>query len=196
MNKKKRILIFASGSATFNGSSGSGCERIVQDIDLGIIQNADATLASHHLQGSIQRIASQYDKWFAPVVKPYGAKAYQWLVNFHKPDLIVLVGWLKLVCGIDFNAYPTVNMHPARLPEFGGPGMYDLNVHLKVLMSGAEDTAPTIHWVNNEYDAGKKIFECPPVAIETGDTPYSLQQRVKPVEHEYYGGVINQILNG
>ncbi len=40
----------------------------------------------------------------------------------------MLSGWLKLVAELD--PARTINIHPGPLPDFGGPGMYDLCEYL------------------------------------------------------------------
>src|SRR5512138_2604561 len=71
----------------------------------------------------------------------------EWLERLrrHEVDLIVLAGYLKLVPPDVIQAYRgrIVNVHPALLPDFGGPGMYGHHVHEAVLRSGATHSGAT-----------------------------------------------------
>lgn len=86
-----------------------------------------------------------------------------------------------------------INSHPAPLdpgfPDFGGVGMHGLAVHAAVLnfkkMVGRpfNYTEVCLHQVNEEYDKGQAVAATLVPFIE-GDTPESLQQRVKEVEKD------------
>lgn len=106
-------------------------------------------------------------------------------------DLVVLAGYLKLVPAevVRVHAGRIINIHPALLPAFGGPGMYGLRVHQAVLSSGATVTGATVHHVIEEYDRGPIIAQWP-VRVEPGDTPESLAARVLQVEHQLLPAVV------
>jgi folate-dependent phosphoribosylglycinamide formyltransferase PurN len=75
-----------------------------------------------------------------------------------------------------------LNVHPALLPAFGGPGMYGKRVHQAVLDSGATVSGVTVHIVTAEYDRGPIVAQWP-VPVRPDDTVDSLQERVLVVEH-------------
>ena len=52
-----------------------------------------------------------------------------------------------------------VNIHPALLPKFGGKGMYGKRVHQAALEAKEQKSGISIHYVTEEYDEGKIIFE-------------------------------------
>ncbi|MBS3734823.1 MAG: phosphoribosylglycinamide formyltransferase [Phycisphaerae bacterium] len=57
-----------------------------------------------------------------------------------------------------------MNIHPALLPSFGGQGMHGRHVHEAVLAAGCKVSGCTVHFANNEYDAGPIIAQrCVPV---------------------------------
>jgi folate-dependent phosphoribosylglycinamide formyltransferase PurN len=82
-----------------------------------------------------------------------------------------------------------INIHPALLPSFGGPGMYGMRVHEAVLASGATVSGPTVHLVTAEYDRGPILAQWP-VPVLASDTPASLRDRVLAVEHELLPAVV------
>jgi len=75
-----------------------------------------------------------------------------------------------------------INIHPALLPAFGGPGMYGRHVHEQVLAAGVTFTGATVHYVDEEYDHGPIIVQWP-VPVRADDTPDALAARVLAVEH-------------
>ena len=87
-----------------------------------------------------------------------------------------------------------INIHPGKLPEFGGKGFYGMNVHNAVISSKVNSTAVTIHYVNEEYDKGLTIHE-EPIEVYKDDTAESLSRRVLSYEHKLYSRIINQLIN-
>jgi formyltetrahydrofolate-dependent phosphoribosylglycinamide formyltransferase len=100
-------------------------------------------------------------------------------------DLLVLAGYLKLVPRAVVTGYAgrIINIHPALLPDFGGPGMYGARVHAAVLASGAAETGATVHLVDEEYDRGEILGQAR-VPVISGDTPDSLAARILLIEHQ------------
>lgn len=103
----------------------------------------------------------------------------------HRIELIVLAGYLKLVPRAVVDAFKgrMLNIHPALLPLFGGPGMYGRKVHAAVLASGARVSGATMHLVDEAYDRGTIIAQWP-VPVKTADTAESLASRVLLAEHK------------
>lgn len=119
------------------------------------------------------------------------------LLQTHGVDFLALAGYLKLV-DLDVLAdLPSrvVNVHPALLPAFGGPGMYGERVHRAVLASGASVSGATIHYVEGEYDSGTILAQWP-VPVLADDTAQSLGARVLKVEHVLYPRVVNAVASG
>jgi folate-dependent phosphoribosylglycinamide formyltransferase PurN len=52
-----------------------------------------------------------------------------------------------------------MNIHPALLPKYGGKGFYGHRVHEAVLAAGEKESGCTVHFANNEYDAGPIILQ-------------------------------------
>jgi len=109
------------------------------------------------------------------------------LLRNHQVELIALAGYLKRVPSRVVRQYHNhiVNIHPALLPAFGGPGMYGHRVHEAVLESGAKVSGATVHIVDEEYDRGPIVMQ-QAVAISNDETPDSLAAKVLTVEHEIY----------
>lgn len=110
-------------------------------------------------------------------------------------DVLVLAGFMRLVPPkvLTYMNGHVVNIHPALLPEFGGKGMYGLHVHEAVLAAGRGETGATVHVVTEKYDEGAVIGQTK-VSVLEGDSPASLQKRVKESEHQLYPFAINQYI--
>lgn len=116
------------------------------------------------------------------------------LLDRHSIDLVVLAGYLQLVPSEVTRAYAgrMVNVHPAPLPEFGGAGMYGARVHRAVLASGAKQSGPTVHFVDEIYDHGAVIAH-EPVPVLSGDDEHTLAARVLAAEHVLFPQVVQEL---
>ena len=118
---------------------------------------------------------------------------FEWLARLssERVDLVVLAGYLKLVPAEVIAAYRgrILNIHPALLPAFGGPGMYGRRLHDAVLRSGAKVSGATVHMVDEEYDRGEILAQAR-VPVLPGDTAESLAARVLEAEHRLLPAVV------
>ncbi len=106
-------------------------------------------------------------------------------------QLVVLAGYLKLVHSSVVARFRgrMINIHPALLPAFGGPGMYGHRVHEAVLASGAKESGATVHFVDEAFDRGAIIAQ-EKVPVQTGDTAETLAARVLEAEHRLLPKVV------
>lgn len=123
-----------------------------------------------------------------------GARLYPWLAE-HSIGWIALAGFLKL-----FPLSPSwegriVNIHPALLPNFGGPGMYGDHVHRAVLAANAKQSGATVHLVSERYDEGATIAQII-VPVRAGDTETRLAKRVFEAECVLYPRIMNELITG
>lgn len=119
--------------------------------------------------------------------------ASEWLrlLQAERVDLVVLAGYLKLVPAKVIAVYRNriLNIHPALLPAFGGPGMYGRRVHEAVLASGAPVTGATVHLVDEQYDRGPILAQVQ-VPVLPDDSVDSLAARVLRAEHALLPAVV------
>ena len=108
--------------------------------------------------------------------------------------LVVLAGYVKRIppAAVARLRWRVINIHPALLPAFGGPGMYGRRVHEAVLASGATLSGATVHYVDEEYDRGPIIAQWP-VPVRPHDTPETLAARVLEVEHRLLPQVVLEL---
>ena len=109
-------------------------------------------------------------------------------------EIVVLAGYLKLVPADVVRRFRgrMINIHPALLPEFGGAGMYGHRVHEAVLASGATESGPTVHFVDEEFDRGA-IIDQERVPVKPGDTADTLAARVLEAEHRLLPRVVLEL---
>lgn len=115
----------------------------------------------------------------------------------YRVDLVCLTGFMRRLGSRFCSTYRwrVMNSHPALIPAFCGRGMFGHHVHEAVLNYGAKVSGCTIHFVNEDYDAGPIIVQkCMPV-LES-DTPETLAARILPEEHKAYLQAIQWFADG
>jgi len=119
------------------------------------------------------------------------------LLRLHGVDTVVLAGYMKKLGPAMLRAYRgrILNIHPALLPKFGGPGMYGGRVHAAVLAAGERVSGVTVHLVDERYDQGPVLAQRQ-VPVEEGDSPETLAARVLIQEHRLYAETLQRIAAG
>ena len=186
--RQTKIAIFASGS-------GSNCENIIRyfekseniSIQVVVSNKADAyavTRAKNHgIPCSI-------------ITRKQFEEDSELVMNTVKGcDFIILAGCLVRIPDYMIDAYPKriINIHPALLPKYGGKGMYGHHVHEAVKAAGEKESGITIHYVNNELDAGEHIAQFR-VTLSEEDTPDTIADKVHELEMEYFPKVIEECI--
>lgn len=182
----------------FASGAGSNLQAICDHLDgLGASAPAELVLvASDRAQAGALDRARTRGCTAAWVPKDRG-ETLPALLEEHGVTLIALAGYLRLVPPAVVEAYRgrILNVHPALLPAFGGPGMYGERVHEAVLRSGARVTGPTVHFVDERYDEGAIVAQWP-VPVRTDDTAATLGARVLAVEHRIYPWAVAAVAAG
>ncbi|MCK5021901.1 MAG: hypothetical protein KAR54_01490 [Candidatus Pacebacteria bacterium] len=193
IDKKPKLLIFASGSSK---GGGSGARELIENSLTGVLDAEIVALVSNHENGGVREIADEYHIKFIHFNGPYTAEEYQKIVSNTGAEWISLSGWLKLVLGFDQTR--TINIHPGKLPQFGGKGMYGHFVHeatIEAYRRGeVKYSAVTMHFVTPIYDDGPVFFEYP-VWIRKNDTPETLASRVNKIEHGWQSYITNLVIH-
>ncbi|QTA38875.1 phosphoribosylglycinamide formyltransferase [Thermosipho ferrireducens] len=106
------------------------------------------------------------------------------------PDLIVLAGYKKILPSyiVDYFRNKIINIHPSLLPAFKG-----LNAIKQAFEYGVKYTGVTVHYVNEELDAGEIIAQ-EVVKIENEDTLETLEIKIHKLEHKLFPKIIDEIL--
>ena len=150
-----KIAVFASGR-------GSNFKAILEAIEAGTIRNAEIVLVVSNNPGAgaletarerkipaihMSRRQFETDGSFCAAVLE--------VLEKHGVTFIVLAGYMKMIDAEIVRRFRNriVNIHPALLPAFGGPGMYGAHVHEAVIKSRALTSGATVHIVYSRPDA-------------------------------------------
>ena len=105
-------------------------------------------------------------------------------------ELICLAGYMRLLSCEFVQAFPNriVNIHPSLLPSFPG-----LDAQRQALEHGVKITGCTVHYVNEELDAGPIILQRA-VEVCDDDTVETLSARILEQEHPAYVDALNKLV--
>ena len=92
------------------------------------------------------------------------------------PDLVVSVGFMRILSKEFITRFKTINTHPALLPLY--PGAHAVR---DALADGATKTGTTVHWVDEGVDTGPVIAQ-KELEIRSGEGEESLHERIKILE--------------
>ena len=100
------------------------------------------------------------------------------LIDDDHVDLVVSLGFMRILPANFLTHFKVINTHPALLPLF--PGAHAVR---DALSAGVLETGTSVHWVDSGVDTGKVISQ---VAVEilAGDTEESLHERIKIQERK------------
>jgi phosphoribosylglycinamide formyltransferase 1 len=111
-----------------------------------------------------------------------------WLEQ-HGVRLVVLAGYMHLLTPAFLERFPgaVVNVHPSLLPAFPGARAVE-----EQLAAGVAEAGATVHLVDEGVDSGLVLAqERVPVLAE--DTPETLHERIKSVEHRLLPEVVREL---
>ena len=184
----KNIVIFASGT-------GSNAEKIIhyfkKHSSISVVavfsNNENAKVIEKAKILKVPTVTFSKDELYGDFVI--------FKLNAFNPDLIVLAGFLWKFPEPIIAKYPNqiINIHPALLPKYGGKGMYGKQVHQAVLENNETETGITIHFVNEQYDQGRIIFQ-KSVSIIDCSSAEDIATKVHELEHRHFPEVISQLL--
>lgn len=104
--------------------------------------------------------------------------------------LVCLAGFMRRLSPVFVDAFPgrILNIHPSLLPAYPG-----LHPQQQALDDGATVSGATVHFVNNDLDAGPIVLQRE-VPVLSGDTADTLAARILEVEHSLYPDAIAKVL--
>ena len=175
----KNIVVLVSGG-------GTNLQALIDSQNRGEIKGGRVTCVISSKDGAFALERAKKADIPAVVIprKDYpDSKAYSEAIlaelNRQQAALVVLAGFMTILDECVTKAYPyrIINVHPALIPSFCGEGFYGLKVHEKALEYGVKVSGATVHFVNEEADAGAIILQGA-VNVENDDTPEILQRRI------------------
>lgn len=187
---KLAVLISGSGRTLKNFIDLAAADELPVDIRLVISSAAKAGGLAFAEAASIPtRVVRRSEFPSGPAGdRPYGDAIFA-ACRAAAVDYAAMAGFLKLAPVPDDFVGRVLNIHPALIPAFCGPGMYGHHVHQAVLDAGVKVTGCTVHFVDNQYDHGPIIWQ-QPVPVFDDDTADTLAKRVFEVEKEAYPHVL------
>jgi phosphoribosylglycinamide formyltransferase 1 len=103
--------------------------------------------------------------------------------------LVVLAGYMHLLTPAFLDRFPdaVVNVHPSLLPAFPGARAVE-----EQLAAGVAESGATVHLVDDGVDSGPVLAQ-ERVPVLAGDTPETLHERIKSVEHKLLPEVVREL---
>lgn len=196
MKKTFRIAVLAS-------TNGTDLQAIINELKAGKMPGVELAIVASNKKDCYALQRAHEQGFPTAFISPKGKTREEFdrelaaVLDEKQIDLIVLVGYMRILSEwfVDHFKWRIINVHPALLPKFGGPGYFGANVHEAVLESGDKKTGMTIHFVTKECDAGPILHQAE-VEIEPGDTPDHLKAKVQTQEMKWYPEVIRWIQHG
>ena len=114
------------------------------------------------------------------------------VLNSYGVELVCLAGYMRLLSPGFIRAFPDriVNIHPSLLPSFPG-----LNVQQQAIDHGVKVSGCTVHFVNEDLDAGPIILQ-KVVDVKDDDTAETLSARILEQEHRTYIEAVRLVASG
>ena len=176
---KKKIAVFVSGG-------GTNLQALIDAQARGEITGGEiaAVISSSPKAYALERAAKAGIPGYVVSRKDYPSNQAMTIALTEKLqelgiDLVVLAGFMVILTEEMVKAYPNaiLNIHPALIPSFAGPGCYGLHVHEKALEYGVKLSGATVHFVSEECDGGPIVLQ-KSVDVYPDDTPEMLQKRI------------------
>jgi len=188
-----RIAVLLSGS-------GTSLENLLEHIDAGLPAEVAVVISSKESAFGLERArrrgipAVAVPRKQLPDVDAFNDALHAEL-DRHEFDLIALLGFLSLFQLRSRYEGRAINVHPALIPAFSGPGFYGMRVHEAVLAKGAKVTGATVHFTDDEYDRGPILLQ-EAVPVLESDTPATLAARVQALERRLVPAAVRAIAEG
>jgi phosphoribosylglycinamide formyltransferase 1 len=186
----KKLGILLSGR-------GSNFGAIAKNIESGTLKAEIAAVISNRAEARGIEIARE--RGLPAVVLPsqgvareeYDRRVVAELRN-RDVELVCLAGFMRLLTAEFCRAFPlrALNIHPSLLPAFPG-----LDAQKQALEQGAKISGCTVHFVDEELDAGPIILQAA-VPVLDDDTEQTLAARILVEEHRIYSEAIAIVLSG
>lgn len=181
-----RLVVLASGS-------GSTLQAVL-DAAAAVDFPATVVAAGTDRPGcpAMQRAAAAGVPTFAVPLADYPDRA-AWdaalaeTIGRHRPDLVVLAGFMRLLAAETVTRFEMVNTHPSLLPSF--PGAHAV---ADALAYGVKVSGVTVHRVDAGLDSGPILAQAA-VPVCPDDTVDSLRARIQAVERPLFVETIRQL---
>jgi phosphoribosylglycinamide formyltransferase-1 len=113
----------------------------------------------------------------------------EWL-GMSDVEIVVCAGYMQLLTPPFLDRFRAINVHPSLLPAFPG-----VNAIGQALAAGVSETGVTVHFLDEGVDSGPVILQ-ETVPVEPRDTPETLHERIRAVEHRLLPEAVRLYLAG
>jgi phosphoribosylglycinamide formyltransferase-1 len=187
VNRRLGILISGRGSNLKAIIDAIAQRRLDATIAVVISNRAEAPGLAHARAAGIETLVVSHKAY--PAREDYDRVLVKEL-RARNVALVCLAGFMRLFSPVMVNAFPNriLNIHPSLLPKYPG-----LHPQQQALDDGATVSGATVHFVNNELDAGPIVLQRE-VPVLPGDTAATLEARILAVEHQLYPEAIARVL--
>ncbi|CAB4534986.1 unannotated protein [freshwater metagenome] len=177
-----RVVILASGSGTLAQAIIDATELDIEIVAVISDVSSAQVLARANksgIQSKVIEVGASRQIWNKEIIEA---------VAQYKADLVVSAGFMRILPPEFVQRFPTINSHPALLPDF--PGAHAVR---DALAAGVQVTGTTVHWVDDGVDTGPIITQMQ-VPVLPGDDEATLHERIKKVERGLIVATIALIL--
>ncbi len=177
-----RVVILASGSGTLAQAIIDATELDIEIVAVISDVSSAQVLARANksgIQSKVIEVGASRQIWNKEIIDA---------VAQYKADLVVSAGFMRILPPEFVQRFPTINSHPALLPDF--PGAHAVR---DALAAGVQVTGTTVHWVDDGVDSGPIITQMQ-VPVLPGDDEATLHERIKKVERGLIVATIALIL--
>ncbi len=191
MAERLRVTVLISGRGSNMVAIAQACRdgRIQADLAAVVSDKADAGGLALARELGVETCVVQPPRGMDR--RAYG-EALGAVVEATRPGLVVLAGFMRILDPVFTRRFDgrLFNIHPSLLPRYPG-----LHTHRRVLEAGDGKHGCTVHFVNEELDAGPPIVQAT-VPVLPDDDEASLSARVQHWEHIVYPESIGWFATG
>jgi phosphoribosylglycinamide formyltransferase-1 len=187
--KRKKIVVFASGSGTNFEEIAKKAKSNYIDADISLLISDKASA------GAIRRAINL---GVVPIVinwknREEAEEKTMKILQIVEPDLIVLAGFMRILSPqfVSEWKYKILNIHPSLLPAFQGT----TKAIDQAYNYGVKITGCTVHFVDESVDGGPIIIQAA-VNIDDNDTSERIAEKIHKLEHEIYPWAIKKVIEG
>lgn len=175
--KVRKLAVLASGS-------GTTLQAVINAIESGELEaRVEIVISDNPGAFALERAAAAKSKTYVLTgitAEERDQELYQ-VLKKADVDLVLLLGYLKLVGPKTVNGFTIINTHPSLIPKYCGKGMHGMYVHEAVVENGESESGVTLHFVNTKYDDGKIIYQTR-VPVYPEDDANAVSARVQRAE--------------
>jgi len=110
------------------------------------------------------------------------------VIKSYDVDLVVLSGFMRILTSVFTSSVRAINIHPSLLPKFKG-----MNAIERSYDSVNRTCGVTVHWINEDLDAGEIITQQSFVKREN-ESFLSFKKQIKKIEFRIFPNAIRKVI--